>query len=137
VIPASFVRFATYDPASVPELRARAERAFNGPGSAQARLWAVGYTLFFARRYGEAAAVWKQLYDETSPNEQAPAFLYAGALVESGHAAEAAPLLKANPIPSVNVSGSFESLYFPKLFEWRGDHATYLKLAGNTGAPAK
>jgi hypothetical protein len=63
--------------------------------------------------------------------------LYAGSLAESGHAGDAAPLLKGNPLPPSTLGASFESLYFPKYLDWRGDHAGYVKLAGSTAAPAQ
>jgi hypothetical protein len=137
IVAAAIVRFSATDAAGATELRARAEKVFSGPSGEQLRPAAVAYSLFFAKRYGEAAPLWKQIYDESGPNDQSSAFLYAGALKESGRGAEAAPLLKGNPLPSANLNPGFESLYFPKLFDWRGDRVTYLKLSGNTATPSK
>jgi hypothetical protein len=136
-IPAAIVRFAALDSASVAELNARADKMFNGPAGAPVRSLAVGYSLYFARRYNEAAGVWKGIYEKSNVADAAPALLYAGSLQESGRAQEAAPFLQRIPPPSLAFAPSFESLYFPKLFDWRGDRATYLKLSGSTAAPAK
>ena len=129
LIAAALVRFSAQDPASASELRARSGRMFSGDAAAQLRPAAVAYALFFNKRYAEAAPLWKQTYGASNPSDQLPAFLLAGSLQESGQAAEAAPLLKANPLPSTALSPSFESLYFPKFFDWRGDKATFLKLS--------
>jgi tetratricopeptide (TPR) repeat protein len=122
-IAAAMVRFAAQDLASVDDLKARAEHLFNGNSAALLRQLAVGYSLIFMRRYEESLPVWKQLYEESNPNDQTFAFIYALALQKSGHTAEAAPLLKFNPIPPANLAPSFECLY--------------LKPHGNTAAPVK
>ncbi len=132
---AAIVRFCIFDPASPNELTARAERSFHGPGSEQLGRAAVAYALWFSKRYADAAPVWKQINDRSNPNDQSPRFMYAGALKESG--GDASALLKPNPIPTLTTVPSFESLYFPKLYDWRGDHATYVSLSGSTAASAK
>jgi tetratricopeptide (TPR) repeat protein len=120
---AALVRFAAQDLASVGDLEGRADHMFNGNSASLLRQLAVGYTLMFARRYDEAVPVWKRIYEESNPSDQSIAFIYATALQKSGHAAEAAPLLKYNAIPSTNLLPSFECLY--------------LKSPGNIAAPVK
>jgi thioredoxin-like negative regulator of GroEL len=128
LIAAAIVRFTALDQASEPDLRTRADRMFTG-AAVPLRAAAVAYALYFNGRYAEAAPIWKQIYDQSNPNDQLAGFLLAGSLQQSGHATEAAPLLKPNPLPSPNLAPSFESLYFPDLFNWRGDKTTYLKLS--------
>jgi Flp pilus assembly protein TadD len=95
------------------------------------------YALLIGKRYAEAALAWKPLYEKSDPNDQDVAFLYAAALQQSGQSAAAASILRHNPIPQTALAPSFECLYFPQLFDWRGDHAAFLKLSGNTAAPLK
>jgi hypothetical protein len=139
LVPAALARFAALEPpASADEWRKRAESVFRGDGGAQLRTLAVAYALFAAGQYAEAAPVWKNIFLAANPNDQSPQFFYAGALKQSGHEQEAAALLKGNPIPSTNLAASFESFYFPRLFDWRGDHATFLKLLpAGIAEPAK
>jgi hypothetical protein len=122
-------RFASIDPpASADEWRKRADSAFRGDSAGQVRAVALAYTLFLSGHYADAAPLWQKIYTATIPNDQAPAALYAGSLYLSGHQKEAAAVLGGNPIPSVNLAASFECLYFPQYLEWRGDHATLVKL---------
>jgi tetratricopeptide (TPR) repeat protein len=138
LIPAAIVRFGSIETAAgTAELRGRADRMFSGKAGTQVRSQAVAYALYFEKRYSEAASTWKEIYEQSNVNDATPTFLYAGALQQSGQAQEAAPLLKHMPPPSINLTPGFESLYFPQFFDWRGDHATYLKLSGNTAEPAK
>lgn len=136
-VAALLVRFAAEGDAPLPELEARAGRMFNGAGGARLVPVAIGYTLAFFGRYREAVPYLKQIYNQVPPSDQEAAFLYGRALQASGQAAEAARLLKANPIPLTNPAVHLDCLYFPDLFQWRGDQTTYSKLAGGTGAPIK
>ena len=43
----------------------------------------------------------------------------AWALVESGNAKDAAPLLRLNPVPGANGPGPFLAFYFPRVFDLR------------------
>ena len=135
VAAAAIVRFCAFGPATPVELNARAEHSFHGPGSQQLGRLAIAYALWFSKHYAEAASAWKDIRETNNPNDQTPNFMYAGALRQSG--ADASALLKFNPIPSTTIAPSFESLYFPTLFEGRGDHSTFVKLSGNTAAPTK
>jgi len=122
VVQAAIVRFSALPPANLSELK--------GDGGAQIRILAIAYAAYVKHRYADAAKAWKELYDKSNPSDPTPAFIYGGSLYESGRTAEAAPILKYNPPPPTNLAPSFESLYFPELFDWRGDHATFLKLSG-------
>lgn len=122
-IAAVMVRFALVGNGPVAGLEEDAEHMFKGKTAEPLRRLAVGYALIFAKRYAEAVPFWKQLYEESNPNDQSFAFLYAMALKKSGQTAEAAPFLKFHQIPSVTLAPSFECLY--------------LSPPGNTAAPAK
>jgi hypothetical protein len=139
LLQAIIIRFsAAGAPASAEEWRKRGEAVFHGEGEAQVRALVVAYALLISGHYADAVPLWKGLYLSANPNDQSIAFLYAGALKQSGHEGEAAAILKGNPIPSTNVAASFESYYFPQFLEWRGDHATYLKLRpAGTAEPPK
>jgi hypothetical protein len=122
LIPAAIVRFSSVEPKSVAEQRARAERSFSGSGGAQISPLAVAYSLIFAKRYADAAPLWKELYEKANPADSTVRGIYALSLEQSGHAAEAASLLKNMPAPAIALAPSFESLYLTP---------------HNTAAPAK
>ena len=136
LINAAIAHFLAQPPATAAEWRARAEHSINGAGAEQVRRLATAYAYLLSRQFTDAAAVWKTIYEGDNPNDQGTGFLYAWALVETGQAAQAAPILKTNPIPGPLPSANFENLYFPALFAWRGDRETFTKLGG-TPAPAK
>ena len=98
---------------------ASADTMFGGSSAVEVRRLAVGLRLLQSRKFAEAVPVWKEIYENTNATEAAPAYLYAWALLETGHKTEAAQLLKLNPIPSESVAPTLEAFYYPELFEWR------------------
>jgi hypothetical protein len=112
LVQAAIVRFASQEPKSVAEQEARAEKVFSGTGGAQFRELAVGYSLVFAKRYAEAAPIWKDLYEKSNPNDGTVRGIYALCLEQSGQVAEAVSVQKNMPAPSTVLAPSFESLYF-------------------------
>jgi len=118
-VTAAIARFLAQPPASPVEWKARAELNFKGANAAGVQHQALGYALLLSKAFPQAAAVWKQIYETTTVNDAAPPYLYAWALLETGHGADTAPLLRLNPIPTSVIAPSFESLYIPALFEWR------------------
>ncbi len=116
---AAVARFLAQPPATPDEWQRRAEATFSGPNGADIRRLAVGYALLLAKQMPEAAAIWKQIYETTNVNDSGPAYLYGWTLLETGHPAEAAPLLKLFPIPPPGITPTFEALYLPHLAEWR------------------
>ncbi len=136
VVDAAVVHFAQQPPVSAEEWRTRASKQINGNGAERVRQLSVAYALLLSHQSSDAAAAWKAIYESESPTDQTPAFLYARALVDAGQTAQAQALLKGNPIPGAVPAASFETLYFPALFAWRGDANMFTKLGG-TPAPAK
>jgi hypothetical protein len=63
----------------------------------------------------------KQLYDGANPaaDPGLPVML-AWTCLETGRANDAAPLLRLNPIPSVNGVSVFAPFYFPRIYYLRG-----------------
>ncbi len=116
---AAVARFLAQPPATPEGWTKRAEATFSGPNGPEIRRLAVGYALLLAKQMPEASAIWKQIYESTNVNDSGPAYLYAWTLLETGHAAEAAPLLKLYPIPPPGITPTFEALYLPHLPEWR------------------
>jgi len=110
---AAIARFLAQPKASAAEWRNRAEASFPGANAAEVRRLAFGLALLQSRDFPGALPVWKQIYESTSVNEAAPAYLYGWALRETGHASEAAPLLRLRPIPASGFAPSFEALYLP------------------------
>jgi tetratricopeptide (TPR) repeat protein len=133
---AGIARFLSQPKRSASEWRAAAERGINGTGVEKIRGLAAAYAYLLSREFTDAVPAWKAIYENTNPSDQAPGFFYAWSLVETGQAAAAAPILKTNPIPAPVPAASFECLYFPALFAWRGDQATFTKL-GSTPAPVR
>ena len=136
LINAAITHFLAQPPATPEEWRARAKHSINGAGAEQVRRLATAYAYLLSHQFTDAVSAWKTIYEGDNPNDQGTGFLYAWALVETGQAAQAAPILKTNPIPGPLPSATFEELYFPALFAWRGDRETFTKLGGTPG-PAK
>ncbi|MDQ6699893.1 MAG: tetratricopeptide repeat protein [Acidobacteriota bacterium] len=105
--------------ASVEDLRARIDHAFPGVPNASARRLALGYALLFARKFAEAAPVWKEIAQEAAPSDQAPQVLYGWTLAATGRIQEAAPFLRFNPLPQPNSAADFTSLVYPRIFYLR------------------
>ncbi len=113
LIPAAIVRFSSVEPKGVAEQQARAERSFSGSGGAQVSPLAVAYSLIFAKRYADAAPLWKKLYEKANPSDSTVRGIYALALEQPGHAAEAASLLKSMPAPAIVLAPSFSNRFIP------------------------
>lgn len=133
---AGIAHFLAQPKRSASEWHAVADRAIAGTGAEKVRALAVAYAYLTSREYADAVPAWKAIYESTNPSDQTPGFLYALSLMETGQKAAAASILKTNPVPPPVPSATFECLYFPALFAWRGDDALFTKLGG-TPAPAK
>ena len=129
---ASFVllaRFLVQAPASPAEWSARADRLFPPairiPAGRRHRLRAPAGLHFEA-----ATPILKQAYDREGPaSDDAERALLAWCLLETGHAQDAAPLVRLNPIPPLAGPGPLVSLYFPRIFYLRA------RVAGKDGHP--
>jgi tetratricopeptide (TPR) repeat protein len=119
VLQSALLLFLSQDAASAEEWKTRAERFFVGPNNDALRRQAVAEALLFSKRFADAAPLWKEVYQQSVPTDQATPVLYAWTLVETGHVEEAAPLLRFNPIPQVNTASPVTTLWFPRIFELR------------------
>ena len=114
--------FLSMEPASDNEWEARAARIFPaGTAPNPVHDFALAYAYLLGRRFEAAARTIERIYasGEQSDNDALPVLL-AWAYLETGRAAEAQPLLRTNPAPSVSGTGPFLVLYFPRLFYLRG-----------------
>jgi hypothetical protein len=114
---AALVRFLALPPAPADEWTARANQTFANPA---ARDLVLAYALLLAREFGPASGILQRIHDANpvAPDGSIPIML-AWALVETGDAKRAAPLLRLNPLPGPNGPGPFISFYFPRVFELR------------------
>lgn len=108
---AVLVNFLSQPPASADEWRMRAEQGIHGAGVENFRRLAVAYALTVDRHYADAAPLWKQIYEASTPNEEAPKRIYALVLEKTGRAEEAAALLKVRLPPQPANVPSWEGLY--------------------------
>ncbi len=116
---AAVARFLAQPPASTAEWQQRASTTFGGNGAATVRHLAVGLALLLAGRFTDAVPDLEQVYRLTPASDSTPMYLYGWALLETGRKAEAAQLLRLNPIPNAGIAPSFEALYTPHVTEWR------------------
>jgi len=118
---AMVARFLAEPPASPSEWSVRAERQFPNASEDSLRNFALAYALLLGREFQPASLLLQQLYDGASPaaDPSLPVML-AWTRLETGRANEAAPLLRLNPIPSVNGVSLFAAFYFPRIYYLRG-----------------
>lgn len=110
-------RFLSQPPAPAAEWAARAERELPQSNGRDA---ALAYALILNREFEAAAPILKQLYEHGGPaSDDTVRILLGWALLETGHATEAPPLLGLNPIPQLNGPGPLVSFYFPRVFYLR------------------
>ncbi len=77
------------------------------------------FALLAARKFSEAAEIWKKAYDQSNPSTDGVArTMYAWCLSETGKKAEAKELLKYYPLPQQS-DGVFASLVVPRFVELR------------------
>jgi Flp pilus assembly protein TadD len=115
-------QFLAQPPASAAEWEARAGQRFPNPALEPLRDPAILCALLLNGEYQPASALLRKFYDEgprTAIDEGIPVML-AWTLLESGHAPDAAPLLRLNPIPPATGFTVFTSYYFPRLYYLRG-----------------
>jgi len=123
---ASVARFLAHPAASPAEWAARAGRLAPNPAQATIRNTVLAYALLLAKQYQAAAPVLEQLYGEGRSAGEGVPVLLAWAYLETGRAAEAAALLRFNPIPPAAGLEPFMSFYFPRFFYLRGAAAERL-----------
>ena len=123
---ATVARFLAQPAASPAEWAARAGRLAPNPAQATIRNTALAYALLLAKQYQAAAPVLEQLYDQSQSVGEGVPVLLAWTYLETGRAAEAAALLRFNPIPPTTGLGPFLSFYFPRFYYLRGAAAERL-----------
>ena len=103
------------------EWSVRAERAFPQPAQAGFKNFALAYALLLNGEFAAAAPLLREMVQSGGPgaDETLPVLL-AWAWLETGKAADAAPLLAANPIPSPDGVTPFTVMHFPRLLYLRG-----------------
>jgi Tfp pilus assembly protein PilF len=118
---AMVARFLAQPPASSSEWSARAERSFPNASADSLRNIALAYALLLGKQFQPASLLLQQLYDGSNPavDPSLPVML-AWTCLETGRASDAAPLLRLNPIPSINGVGLFTPFYFPRIYYLRG-----------------
>lgn len=124
---AAVAKFMTLPSASEEEWRSRAGQMFPNAPANSIRDYALAYALLLDGKFAAATPLLEQMYARTPANgDRGPAIELAWALIETGKAGDAAPLLKLNPVPNFGPTSVFTPLYFPRLFQLRsavGDRA--------------
>jgi Tfp pilus assembly protein PilF len=126
VATAAMARFLAQPAASPAEWTARAGRLAPNPAQGTIRNTCLAYALLLARQYQAAAPVLEQLYGEGQSAGEGVPVLLAWTYLETGRAAEAAALLRFNPIPPSAGLEPFLSFYFPRFLYLRGAAAERL-----------
>jgi tetratricopeptide (TPR) repeat protein len=117
---ATLARFLAQPAASPAEWAARAGRLAPNPAQATIRNTAMSYALLLAKQYQAAAPVLEQLYGQSQSAGEGVSVLLAWTYLETDRTAEAAALLRFNPIPPTTGLEPFLSFYFPRFYYLRG-----------------
>lgn len=113
-------RFLAQPAVSASDWTARADQLFPNASQGAFKETALAYALLLAKEYQPASLILKQMYDRVGPNsEENIPVLLAWTWLETGHAKEAAALLRPNPIPPLSGPGPLVSLYFPRIYQLR------------------
>jgi len=120
---AILARFLAQPSAPAAEWTARAAQLFRSPAQETLRQEVLSYALLLDKQFAPAADTLQRLYAAAGPaaGEGIPVLL-AWAYVETGRIPEAAPLLRADPIPPAAIN-LFTPLYFPRLYQLRAQVA--------------
>jgi Flp pilus assembly protein TadD len=118
---AMVARFLAQPPASSSEWSVRAERLFPNPSENSLRSFALAYALLLDQQFQPASLLLQQLYDAANPvSDPSLPVMLAWTRLETGRAADAAPLLRLNPVPSISGVSLFAPFYFPRIYYLRG-----------------
>ena len=117
---ALLARFFSLPSAAPSEWAVRAEQQFPGPAQAAIRNIALGYALLLDKHFQAAQVLLQQMWNSgPSPDEALPVML-AWSDLETGRAADVAPLLATTPILSVAGLTPYTGFYIPRLLFLRG-----------------
>jgi tetratricopeptide (TPR) repeat protein len=114
-------KFLSQPPASSSEWEVRAEQQFPGAAQSAIKNFSLAYALLVNQQFQPAMLLLRQMWEGGSPtaDEGLPAML-AWCYLETGRVKDAAPLLRSNPIPSVNGLTAYTGFYIPRLLYLRG-----------------
>lgn len=111
-------RFVAQPSAPAAEWSARADQLFRNVQQTEVKDLTLSYALLLDRHFAEAAEVLRRVYNGPSPDPGIPVLL-AWSLMESGHSAEAGPLLRFNPVPAATGIGPYTPFWYPRFLELR------------------
>jgi Tfp pilus assembly protein PilF len=119
-VQATLARFLSQSPATAAEWQARAQALAPDPAQSALGNVALADALLLAMDFPAALPALQAMYDNGNPTaDEGLAVLLAWADVKTGHIAEAAGLLKANP-PLSDAGLTWSTpLYFPRIFYLR------------------
>jgi len=114
-------RFLSQAPASSSEWVVRAEQQFPGAQQTAIKNFSLAYALILNQQFQPAMLLLRQMWDNGSPtaDEGLPVIL-AWCYLETGRGKDAAPLLRNNPVPSVNGLTPYTAFYIPRILYLRG-----------------
>ncbi|MEO7653931.1 MAG: hypothetical protein ABIZ80_26025, partial [Bryobacteraceae bacterium] len=98
----------------------RAAAVFPDSGQTAIRRRALAYALLLDRHFASAAELLEKSIADAAPSPaDASSALLAWALIETGRADRAAPLLQRFPVPSVLGPAPLDALIYPRIFHLR------------------
>ena len=112
--------FASLPPAAPEEWTARAAKQFPQPALASLKNLCLLYALLANREFAAAHPLLKQIWDGGGAPPDGLQVMLAWTYLETGKTAEAAALLKGNPIPPATGLSPYAAFYLPRLFYLRG-----------------
>jgi tetratricopeptide (TPR) repeat protein len=122
--PAVIARFLSQPSATADEWSSRAERFVPNAAQSAIKDQMLAYALLLDGKVKFAAEPLQRIYDASGiANNEGLPILLAWTHLAGGDAGAAAPLLKLNPVPPPSGVSTFMPLYFPRIFELRGEVA--------------
>lgn len=115
---AIMARFLAQPAASPAEWNSRADQVFRNVQQTGIKDLTLARALLLERQFPAAAEALRRVYGDPTADPGVP-ILLAWCLIETGHAEEAVPLLRFNPIPPYTGIGPFAGFYFPRFYELR------------------
>jgi tetratricopeptide (TPR) repeat protein len=115
-------RFIALPPAPSSEWAVRAERQFP-TGESGIRDFSLAYALLLNGEFAAAQPILKQMWDNSVTSDEGLPVMLAWTYLETGKLAEAAGLLRENPVVSATGLGPYVPLYLPRLLYLRGQLA--------------
>ncbi len=118
------IRFLLLPPAPAGEWSGRAAQAFPNPQQAAIRTLAMTAALLQEGEFQPASEILQHSLEAGPPQpDETAQVLLAWGYLETGRAADAAPLLKAIPVPAFTGADAFLGFSFPRFYYLRGEEA--------------